>query len=116
MPLYDYRCQDPRCPDVDVEFERAATISERHNQKCYKCDQPLEKLDRPAQTSQKPFHNYFDEGLGEFITGKHQRRRVMRDLKMDFRDHMSIGDRTARKDKSSDMRRERVKLGLPPRT
>lgn len=113
MPLYDYRCSNPGCDQFEVEFELIVPMAARHEQFCDTCNKQLEKLDRPTH-QYKPFHNYFDEGLGVEITGRDHRRRVMRDLQMDYRDHMSIGDRTARLDKCNEQRKERARRGPQP--
>ena len=45
------------------------------------------------------FQNYYDVGLGVEITGRDQRRRVMRDLKCDHRDPPKKGDVSTRLDR-----------------
>ena len=51
------------------------------------------------------FQNYYDLGLDVDITGRQHRQRVMRDLKVDYRDPPSKGDRSARIDKMMEKRR-----------
>lgn len=53
-----------------------------------------------------PFSNYFDEGLGVDITGRDHRRRVMRDLHCDHRELPTKGDKSARRDKIEQRKRE----------
>lgn len=101
MPLYQYYCK--HC-DKDVEI--IAAVAARHDQPCPSCGGRLEKVQRPM-TDKSIFQPYMDEGLGVFITGRDHRRRVMRDLQCDFRDHMSKGDRSARLDKINQQRRDR---------
>jgi hypothetical protein len=43
------------------------------------------------------------------ITGKDHRRRVMRDLQCDYRDHPSQGQLSARKDWANEKRKERAR-------
>lgn len=96
MPLYDYECSG--CGE---ESEKQALIDRRHEQVCDLCSCPLTLVQRPTR-HYRPFHNYFDMGLGVEITGREHRRRVMRGLSMDFKDHPSAGDESARLDKEAD--------------
>lgn len=101
MRMIDYHC--PGC-GMDDEYLVRGDEDPRCNV-CRKCGHALEVVVRP-QRHYKPFEPYFDEGLGVMVTGKMHRRRVMRDLGMDFKDHMSKGDQTARIDKAMERRRE----------
>lgn len=103
MPLYDYRC-----PTCDAEFEIFALIDFRNDQTCGKCGSKLILVFKPSP-AYKPFNPYFDEGLGVQITGRDHRRRVMRDMQCDFRDHPSPGQTSARKDWANERRKERSK-------
>lgn len=47
----------------------------------------------------KGFEPYFDIGLGRYVTGWGDIRKGMREEKLDFRDHPTPGDRSARRDK-----------------
>lgn len=108
MPLYDYECDQ-----CGAESERMALMAERNSQKC-ECGGALIIVHRPTPRY-KPFNNYFDIGLGVEITGRDHRRRVMRDLGMDFRDHPSPGDTTARKDRCNEARKREVEMGVRDR-
>ena len=101
MPRYDYLC--PNCGD---ECERQSTISQRKHQRCDQCDTVLDQIYKP-QPHYKPFHGYFDIGLGVEVTGKQQRAKVMRAIDADFRDPPSKGDASARLDKINEMRARR---------
>lgn len=101
MPLYAYHCSN-----CDARLERLVLMDERHSQSCELCGSPLDKQDAP-DPHYKPFHNYFDEGLGVAITGRDHRRRVMREMKCDYRDHMSKGDQSARIDRAQAAKAER---------
>ena len=101
MRLYDYVCHY-----CNWAGEKLAPVDQRHEQDCDHCGRRLEKVLRP-QRSYKPWEPYFDEGLGVHVTGKQHRARVMRDLGMEFKDHMSKGDLSARKDKVYEQRRVR---------
>jgi len=102
MPLYDYRC--PKCGPV----EQFSLVDFRNDQKCETCGSALELIPFPQpKHDYTPFHPYFDEGLGVEVTGRDQRRRVMNGLHVDFRDHPSKGDESARRDKCEAMRKSR---------
>lgn len=104
MPLYDFHCNG--CGEDREVFKM---IADRHEPiPCPKCNNTMEKVFRPTPRYMV-FQPYFDEGLGEFITGRDHRRRVMKTLGMDFKDHMSKGDQSARKDWAADRRRERAR-------
>lgn len=45
------------------------------------------------------FEPYFDIGLGKYVTGWGDIRQEMRRKKLDFRDHPSEGDLSARRDR-----------------
>jgi len=77
----------------------------RHEQKCG-CGYTLTMIHKPTP-HYRPFEPYFDEGLGVHVTGKQHRRRVMRDLGFDFRDHMSKGDQSMRLDKVNEARKRK---------
>lgn len=51
------------------------------------------------------FEAYFDHGLGEHVTGWGDVRKAMRENHLEFRDHPSPGDTSARRDKIADQRR-----------
>ena len=102
MPLYDYHC-----PSCDVDLEHFAPMADRRNQKCPTCGAPLGAPIPKPQPRYVPFHPYFDEGLGVFVTGRNHRRRVMREFNCDFRDHPSRGDESARVDKAYENKKAR---------
>jgi len=77
---------------------------------CRQCECILTKVQRP-QRHYKPFAPYFDDQLGVEVTGRDHRRRIMRDMQVDFKDHMSQGDLTARKDRAMQTRKELVAQG-----
>ena len=54
------------------------------------------------------FEPRFDIGLGEYVTGWGDIRQQMRRKHLDFRDHPSPGDLSARRDRAMQQRRERV--------
>lgn len=56
------------------------------------------------------FQNYYDEGLDVEVTGRDHRRRVMRDMKVDYRERPSPGDRSARIDRMMEKRKERMRV------
>ena len=44
MPTYRYRCENKKCKQALKEFERMASIAERHEQSCEVCGSKLMKL------------------------------------------------------------------------
>lgn len=105
MPLYDYECSN-----CGFEGEIVALMAERKNQVCPACTATLTQVHRPTPRY-RPFNPYFDIGLGEEITSYAHRRRVMKSQGMDYRDHPSPGDASARLDKIADTRRELRRRG-----
>lgn len=103
MPLYDYRCEQ-----CEVEIERIAPMAARHEQRCDTCSGRLVLVLKPQRTY-VPFNPYYDEGLDVEVTGRQHRQRVMRDLKVDYRDRPSPGDLSARRDKMMERRKERLR-------
>lgn len=99
MPLYDYECQT-----CEIELEQSAHIAERHKQRCPHCSSPLNMIFKPTPCY-TPFHEYFDFALGEHVTGRMQRQRLMHEKGLDFRDKMSKGDISARIDKVNEAKR-----------
>lgn len=53
----------------------------------------------------KGFEPYFDNGLGQYVTGWGDVRKGMRENVLDFRDHPSPGDTSARRDKLNEQSR-----------
>lgn len=100
MPLYDYECTE-----CGFEGEQFALMADRSTQKCPKCATILTQVHRPTPRY-RPFNAYFDIGLGQEITSLAHRKRVMKAQAMDYRDHPSPGDSSARLDKIADSRRE----------
>ena len=102
MPLYDVTCTS-----CQREWERASTIAERYSVSgC--CSAPVTIYNRPAN-SYNPFKHYFDIGLGAEVTSLAQRRRLMKEAGFDFRDHPSVGEESARRDKRNEGRREKAR-------
>lgn len=97
MPRYDIEC-----PNCGV-YERATTITSRADP-CDKCGSPVDVL-ITSSTPSKGFEAYYDDGLGEVITGLGHRRQVMRGCNFDYRDHPSPGEQSARRDRLNDRRK-----------
>lgn len=104
MRMIDFHCNS--CGFDGEQLIRSG--EDPHTQNCRTCGSRLTVQLRP-QRHYKPFHPYFDEGLGVFVTGRDHRRRVMRDLSADFRDHPSKGDTSARKDWAAQTKREQAR-------
>jgi hypothetical protein len=83
---------------------------------CDVCGLPLEigqqgciSTIRPHGPLAQPsgFTAYFDVGLGEYVTSLGQRHQLMRRNKLDYRDKMSPGDVSARRDREHERQRAR---------
>lgn len=105
MPLYDVTCTS-----CQREWERSAVIANR-NAPSECCNAPITIYNRPA-TGYHPFIPYFDYALGADITSIAQRRRVMKSINVDFRDHPSKGEESARRDKRNDLAKRRARQSL----
>jgi hypothetical protein len=57
----------------------------------------------------EPFTAYFDIGLGVEVTSHAQRWRLMREAKVDYRDKLSKGELSARRDRVEQQRREQAR-------
>ncbi len=100
MPRYDVEC--PNCGT----HERVRSVADRR-QPCDTCGSPVELL-FSASTSSKGFEPYFDYGLGHTITGVGHRKQLMRGEHLDYRDHPSKGDQSARLDRVHAAKRQRL--------
>ncbi len=56
-----------------------------------------------------PFIPYFDFALGEYVESHAHRWRLMKEHHVDYRDKMSPGDLSARKDRVHELRKERAR-------
>jgi hypothetical protein len=83
---------------------------------CSVCGLPLAVGDWPCVATIRPhgksvqtnaFVTYFDIGLGVQIDSLGQRWRVMKDQHVDYRDKLSRGDLSARRDRIEQQKRER---------
>lgn len=52
------------------------------------------------------FEPYFDHGLGEYVTGWGDVRKAMRENHLDYRDHPSAGETSARRDRIREQQRK----------
>lgn len=65
----------------------------------------------PVTRSYAPnFAPYFDIGLGAHVEAPDQRRRLMKQHHLDYRDHPSNGDLSARRDRIEQQKRERASV------
>lgn len=94
MPRYDVEC--PKCG----VYERISTMDGRR-QPCIRCGSTVEVL-ITSSTKSKGFEPYFDTGLGAEVTGIGDRHVHMRQNHLDYRDHPSKGEISARADKARD--------------
>ena len=97
MPRYDVEC--PTCGT----YERVESIESRRHP-CRTCGSEVELL-FTSSTPSKGFEPYFDIGLGAYVTGIGDRKKIMRQESLDYRDHISKGDQSARLDKAFQSRR-----------
>lgn len=78
---------------------------------CAKCGGVIEIGDWPfcphgKSVQTHAFEAYFDYGLGCEVTSLSQRLSLMRERKLTYRDHMSKGDLSARRDRIEQEKRE----------
>jgi hypothetical protein len=82
---------------------------------CTVCGLPLEVGQQGCITTIRPhepvltyhpFIPYFDIGLGVQVNSHAERWRHMRNAKMDYRDKLSAGDLSARRDRVEERKRE----------
>lgn len=97
MPRYDVEC-----PGCGV-YERISTVGAR-GLPCETCGNNVTVL-ITSSTRSKGFEPMFDNGLGENITGIGDRKKIMRENKLDYRDHPSPGEASARRDKMRERER-----------
>ncbi len=101
MPSYDLKCQS-----CGKEWERFSTIGARY-EPC-DCGGAVEQLHKHSVQG-TPFIPYFDFALGEQINSMPERKRAMRNAHVDYRDKMSPGDLSARRDRVHQERQEQRK-------
>jgi len=90
------------CDRCQAWFARCAACG-----KTYAAPQsPYCKDGHEAAGTYHPFTHYFDFALGEEVTSLAERKRYMRNLHLDYRDKMSAGDVSARRDRVHEQRKE----------
>jgi len=65
--------------------------------------------DHGVSVQTDPFVQHFDFALGAEVTSLGDRRRLMKDLHLDYRDKMSAGDLSARRDRVEAAKREEAR-------
>lgn len=100
MPLYDLHCEA-----CHRDEELACPIAERQAQTCQTCGERLIVVLKPRKM--KGFEPHFDIGIGRDVTGWGDVKKAMRENTLDFRDHPSAGDLSARKDRIEQQKRAR---------
>jgi len=102
MPSYDVKCT--ACGRT---WERWSPIADRYAA-CDFCSGPVvQEFKHSVQGT--PFIPYFDIGLGQQIDSLPERKKAMRNAHMDYRDHPSAGELSARRDRAHEARREQAK-------
>ncbi len=72
MPIYEYHCMN--CSKV---FEKINTVLSRNSESCPDCNSSVEiQISAP---SRPVIYEYYDDGLGQQVTGPGHRRQLMRD-------------------------------------
>ena len=97
MPIYDCHCLT-----CDRRWERLSRVDDRLAP-CA-CGGAIELELTPAK--HYGFAAYFDDGLGADVTSLGQRHQLMRRHHLDYKDHPSKGDLSARRDKIEARKRE----------
>lgn len=69
MPIYTYAC----CGE---EWESFRTIKNRRRERCKQCDKKATII--ITLTSRPVVKDYYDDGLGERVTGARHRKHLMR--------------------------------------
>lgn len=100
MPLIDVRCRS--CGTI-AEVMRPLSEYPR-TPRCGACGEATEQIHLPQRYV--PFTPYFDYGLGEEVTSLGHRWQLMKQHHLDYRDHPSKGDLSARRDRCEAQRRE----------
>ena len=81
---------------------------------CTVCGLPLASGDWPCiytirphgkSVQTAPFTPYFDVGLGEYVTSLGQRRALMKEHHLDYRDKVSHGELSARRDRIEEQKK-----------
>jgi hypothetical protein len=117
------RCETPGTRENDhvvLEYEWWCKRCEQTFALCPKCNTPytapMSPLCRDFHQAPQAYHvftAYFDIGLGVEITSLAQRKRIMKENHMDYRDKMKPGEVSAREDRSRE-RRKRMEAGHEP--
>lgn len=100
-------CYDLKCLGCGRTWERFSLVADRYAP-CELCGGAVEQ-EWKHSVQATVFTPYFDIGLGEYIESLPQRRKLMRDAHMDYRDKMSPGDLSARRDRVEAERQERAR-------
>ena len=72
MPIYGYKCHTCR-----ATWEQIHTVDNRNNEQCPSCDAPAEI--QIVSTAKPVIYEYYDDGLGQQVTGPRHRGRLMRE-------------------------------------
>jgi putative FmdB family regulatory protein len=102
MPSYDLRCTT-----CGRTWERFSTIAARYDS-CEECGGAVEQEFKHSVQS-TPFIPYFDFALGVQVSSLAERWRHMRNLHVDYRDKMSAGELSARRDRIEARKREEAR-------
>jgi putative FmdB family regulatory protein len=99
MPSYDLKCTA-----CGRQWERWSTIAARHAP-CDTCGGVVEQEFKPSAQA-TPFVPYFDIALGEEVGSFADRWRLMRQQRVQYRDKLSPGDLSARRDRIEQEQKE----------
>jgi hypothetical protein len=101
MPIYDRHCL--ACGRT---WERLCLVADRYAP-CEVCGGAVE-AGYTHSVQSTVFAPYFDFALGQQINSLPERRKAMRNLHLDYRDKMSQGDLSARRDRERDQQKART--------
>lgn len=99
MPVFDIRC-----PTCNRQWERICLYASKYLP-CETCGGPVEQA-YSHSVQATVFTPYFDIGLGQQINSLPERRKAMRNARMDYRDLPDKGTLSARRDRMEERRKE----------
>jgi predicted amidophosphoribosyltransferase len=102
LPSYDLKCQS-----CGRNWERFSTIAARYDP-CESCGGAVtQEFKHSVQAT--PFSPYFDVALGVHVSSLAERWKHMRNAHVDYRDKLSPGQLSARRDRIEERKKEEAR-------